>query len=475
MIIDKKTTFGVIVGTRGFFNSQLSKEGRRKLLEKLKKMDIEAVILPEGATPTGAIETIEDAKKCAKLFNEHRYDLDGIIISLPNFGDEIGVVNTLQLAQINLPILVHAADDHLDKVDVKNRRDAFCGKLSVCNNLYQYAMPFTETTNHTCEVESKEFTEDLEHFRRVCRVVQGLTRARIGEIGARPAPFQTVRASEKLLQDSGITVVPVDLSEIIAAAQSLDDGSKEVKAVDEELRDYGTIPDYIKQDNIMKQVKLSVAVRNWIEKNEIDAACIQCWTSIQENYGCAACATMSMLGEKRVPFACEVDVAGAVSMYALTLASEEPSALLDWNNNYGKDRSKCVLTHCSNYPKSFIQNDIEISNLDILGNTLGKERCFGAVKGKVAAGPMTFFRISTDDYTGTVKTYLGEGDFTDDPCDMDGGVAVAQVDNLRELLWYMTKNGFEHHVAMARTYSADIIYEAAYNYLDWDVYYHNNE
>ena len=215
-----------------------------------------------------------------------------------------------------------------------------------------------------------------------------------------------------------------------------------------------------------------MAAERWIGDNEIDAAAFQCWDSIQKNYGCATCLTMSMLSERLLPSACEVDICGALSMYALALAADQPAALLDWNNNFGEDREKVVGTHCSNYPKSFFQNDIEISNLDILGATLGPERCFGAIKGKVAAGPFTFFRMSTDDTRGMIRSYVGQGEFTDDPYDMDGGIAVCRVRNLQTLMKILCSNGFEHHVAMARSHVAGVVLEAIDNYLGWEIYYH---
>ena len=179
-----------------------------------------------------------------------------------------------------------------------------------------------------------------------------------------------------------------------------------------------------------------------------------------------------MLGEKLLPSACEVDICGAISMYAIALASGNPAALLDWNNNFGTDRDMCVCTHCSNYPRGFVKNPIEISNLDILGATLGPDRCFGAIKGKVAAGPFTFFRISTDDVNGVIKAYVGEGEFTDDPYGMDGGIAVCRVSDLQLLMKVLCKNGFEHHVAMGRDHVAGIIQEAIDSYLGWDLYRH---
>ena len=166
------------------------------------------------------------------------------------------------------------------------------------------------------------------------------------------------------------------------------------------IRGYGRIPDTIPSANVMRQAKLSVTMDRWMEENECDASAVECWDSIQKNYGCATCLSMAMMGDRLMPSACEVDVMGAVSMYALLLASGNPPAFQDWNNNYGDDRDMCINTHCSNFPKSFMGGEVEISNLDILGATLGPDSCFGAVKGQAAPGPMTFFRVSTDDADG---------------------------------------------------------------------------
>ncbi len=473
MAYKQKITFGVIVGTRNIFNFRLAQEGRRQIVQELEKLGYGSVILPAEETPTGAVETLEDARKCAALFSKNRDIIDGIIIILPNFGDELGIINTLKFSELNVPILVQAVDDDNDKVDVKSRRDAFCGKLSVCNNLYHYGIPFTDTTYHTCKINSKAFLNDLNRFASVCRVTGGLKHARIGAVGARPAAFQTMRASEKLLQAYGITVVPVDLSEILAGAERIDKEASQLKKKMTEIKTYGKIPSDISDKKISTQARFGISLENWIHQNEIDAAAVQCWESVQKNFGCATCLSMSMLGEKMIPCACEVDVAGVISMYMLALAAGRPPALLDWNNNFGEDRDMCVCTHCSNYPRSFFENQIEISSLDVLGTVLGKENCFGAVKGKVKAGSATYFRISTDDTFGVIKSYLGEAAFTDDSYAMDGGIAVTRVPNLQDLLKFMCKNGFEHHVAMVRGNVTDILEEVVESYLGWELYVHS--
>ena len=469
----KKLCFGVIIGTRAYFNSALAKDVRKQLLKTIEEQGYDYVILPEDATPTGSssIETREDGIKCAELFRQNRDKIDGIIVSLPNFGFEIGIINAISIADLNVPVLVQACDDENDKVDLDSRRDAFCGKISVCNNLYQYGIPFTDTTLHTYSIYSDLLAKDINRFAAVCRVVNGLRHARIGAIGTRPAGVQTVRASEKILQATGITVVPVDLSEILGAARKIEDTDAELVQKIEEIKKYARVPQQY-SEKLMLQAKFGVAVERWMNANAIDAVAIQCWDSLEQNYGCAACVTMSMLGEKLIPAACEVDIAGAVSMYALTLASQHQSALLDWNNNFAEDRNKCVCTHCGNFPKSFIMNDIELGTLGVLGRTLGKVHTFGAVYGKVKQGDFTFFRISTDDTKGCIKSYLGEGTITDDPYGMDGCIAVTKVDNLQTLMKYICKNGFEHHVAMCRGNVKDILQEAIESYLGWNLYVH---
>ena len=469
----ERMCFGIIIGTRAYFNSELAKDVRKQLLKTLADGGYDYVGLPEDATPTvsSSIETREDGLKCAELFRQNRDRIDGIIVSLPNFGFEIGIINAISVADLNVPVLVQACDDENDKVDLDSRRDAFCGKISACNNLYQYGIPFTDTTLHTYSIYSELLAKDINKFAGICRVVNGLRHSRIGAIGARPAGFQTVRASEKLLQKSGITVVPVDLSEILGAARKIEDTDAELLKKLEEIKCYAAVPKEY-SDKLVLQAKFGVAVERWIEANQIDAVAVQCWDSLEQNYGCAACVTMSMLGEKLLPAACEVDIAGAVSMYALTLAAQGQSALLDWNNNFAEDRNKCVCTHCGNFPKSFVRNDLKLGTLGVLGRTLGKVNTFGAVYGKVTKGDFTFFRISTDDTKGAIKAYLGTGEITDDPYGMDGCIAVTKVNNLQTLMKYICKNGFEHHVAMVRNDVKEILNEAIEDYLGWNLYVH---
>lgn len=469
---EDKETFGIIIGTRAYFNSALAIDVRKTILADLEAEGYGYAILDESDTPTGgSMETVQDGKACATLFRKHRDEIDGIIVSLPNFGFEVGIINAISRAELNVPVLVQACDDDNDKVDLDSRRDAFCGKISVCNNLYQYNIPFTDTTLHTYAITSPYFMQDVRRFAAVCRVVRKLTHCRLGQIGTRPLGFNTCRASEKLLQDSGITVVPVDLSEILYNAERIADDSPRVVEAARAIRGYASVPEAY-DDKVVRQAKFGLAVEDWIAANEIDCCALQCWDSLEQNYGCAACVTMSMLGERGIPCACETDLAGAVSMYALWLAAEKPAALADWNNNFATNRNKCVVTHCGNFPKSFARAELKLGPLGVLGRTLGKVRTFGAVYAKCSAGEFTYFRISTDDTAGCIKAYLGRGEITDDPYGMDGCIAVTHVPNLQLLLKYICRNGFEHHVAMVRSDVVDIVAEALETYLGWELYVH---
>ena len=466
-----KNTLGVIFGNRDFFPDHLVTEARNDIQKLFKTLDIEGIMLSEENSKLGGVETYQEARKCADLFKQNREKIDGVLVVLPNFGDEKGVADTLKLAGMEVPVLIQGYPDDLNKMDVVNRRDAYCGKISVTNNLYQYGIKYSLTSKHVSHPTDESFIEDLKRFIAVCRVVKGLKNVRIGAVGARPGAFNTVRYSEKILQRNGITVTTVDLSEILGNANKLAADDQIVKDQLEKIHAYasaGTTP----SDRLVQIAKLDVILNEFMQANELDATAIQCWTSLQQNYGCNVCTSMSMMSENMLPSACEVDVTGTLTMYAMQLASGSPSALVDWNNNYADNDDKCVLFHCGNWAKSFLP-DIQISNAPILGTSVGTENTYGALDGRTPANPLTFGRISSDDVKGVLKTYIGEGVLTDDELKTFGNRAVAQIPELQNLMQHVCRNGFEHHVVMNASNTADVLEEAFSNYMGWEVYRHN--
>ncbi len=466
----KKTTFGVIIGNRGFFPDALAKEGRKNILEVLKKNSFNSVALSMQQTKYGAVESFEDAKICAALFAEKSEKIDGVIVTLPNFGDEKGVAETIKRSGLNVPILIHAEPDAQDKMSIANRRDSFCGKISVCNNLRQAGIPYTLTSSHTVSVTSAEFKKDLGDFASVCRIIKGLKNARFGAIGARTGAFNTVRYSEKILELSGISVETIDLSEILGRVERLADNDRGVKRKLNAIEKY--IPTKsVPADKLLKMAKFGYVVDRWVRETKLDGTAIQCWTALEEFFGIVPCTLMSIMSESLVPSACEVDITGLLGMYILQLAGGTPSALLDWNNNYGAESDKAVLFHCSNLPKSFFKNS-KMDYQEIIAGTVGKDNTYGTVIGRIAPGKATFCRTATDDTVGIISVYVGEGEFTNDKLDTFGGYGVMKIANLQRLMQYVCKMGFEHHVAVSRTEKADAIAEALDNYMGWEVYRH---
>jgi L-fucose isomerase-like protein len=463
-------TLGIIFGTRDFFPTHLVGGARKDITRVLNNLGVDGVMLSEKEAALGAVETYEHAKLCAELLRAHCDQIDGLLIVLPNFGDEKGVADTVKLSGLRVPILVQAYPDDLDLLNVASRRDAFCGKISVCNNLSQYGYAFSLTEKHTVNPLSVEFQADLKKFLGICRVVKGLKNARLGAIGARPSAFNTVRYSEKLLQAYGISVTTLDLSEVLGQAQRIKDDDLSVKQKLEEIDLYAR-HDKVPSASMLRMAKLGIVISKWMAENDLVASALQCWNSVQKNFGVNVCTLMSMMSDQLMPSACETDVTGVASMYALQLASEKPTALVDWNNNYGEDPDRCVFFHCGNWAKTFIP-DIAISTAPILGTTLGEENTYGAMAGRAAAGPMTFARISTDDRHGIIRTYTGEGEMTADPLDTFGSRAVVRIEKLNALMEYICKQGFEHHVAMTLEYHADVLAEAFGTYFGWDVYRH---
>jgi L-fucose isomerase-like protein len=465
-------TLGLIVGNRGFFPAQLCESGRREVMAVLEKAGVKVVALPVDATKFGAVESLTDAHKCADLFKAHAAEIDGVLVTLPNFGDERAVANTLRWANLQVPVLIHAFNDDPKTMTIKHRRDSFCGKMSVCNNLRQYGIPFTLTRLHTVNPGNESFAQDLVDFIATCRVVKGLKNLRIGALGARPTAFNTVRYSEKLLEGSGISIETLDLFELFGWIGKMKDNDEAVQAKLKEIHAY-VVAKSIPPAALMKMAKFGLAVDHWMKNTGLNATAIQCWTAMEEFFGVVPCTLMSMLSNMGLSSACEVDIMGTVAMYAMVQASGgKPSALVDWNNNYGEDPNKGVVFHCSNLPKDIFEEAPVMDYQEIIAGTVGKENTYGTVVGRVAAAPFTYLRVSTDDSAGKVRAYVGEGRLTKDPLKTFGGYGVVEINNFQKLLRYICENGFEHHVAINVSRTSTAVREALSKYLSWEVYHH---
>ena len=425
------------------------------------------------AGPRFASFTTSPMIALASCRSRNRGRIDGVIVTLPNFGDERAIADVLRLADLRVPVLIQATPDDPKKMGIASRRDSFCGKMSACNNLRQYGIPYSLTAIHTESPDSPEFAKDLEWFAGVCRVVKGFRNLRVGSIGARPAAFNTVRYSEKILESQGISIETLDLSEVLGRIERMKDNDDHAQAKLTAIKKYvdsSSVP----APALLKMAKLGAVVDQWMAATEVTISAVQCWTSIEENLGVVPCTVMSMMSNELLSSACEVDICGVLGMHALRLASGTASALLDWNNNYGSDPNKAVCFHCSNLPKHFFRS-VKMDFQEIIAGTVGKENTFGTCVGLIKPEAMTFARFSTDDTSGKMRGYVGQGRFTEDPLNTFGGAGVVEIPQMQKLLHYICANGFEHHVAANLSSVASSVHEAATRYLGWEMYWHGCE
>ena len=462
----KKSTFALYFGNRGFFPASHQSTARKEITSVLKALGHKTIAMPIKATRYGAIETPAEGKMYANFLAENRGKFDGVILCLPNFGDETGAIAALN--DCGVPILIQAYPDEMDKMSPELRRDAYCGKFSVMDVFYQYGLKFTALQPHVVAPSSKTFEENITYFDQLCRVVSGMKNMVVGAVGARTTAFKTVRIDETALQRHGITMETLDLSDIFARVKSMGN-TPELKAKKEMLAEYANwtgAPD----ESMMTICKLGVVIDEVIAEYEMDCLSIRCWIEMQKHLHISPCVLLSELNDRGIATACEVDAGNAVTMHALHLATGNVSTCLDWNNNYGDDPNKCILFHCGPVPQSMMTCKGQISAHAILDNAMDKPDCsWGCNTGRIAPTPVSFGSMLTE--AGRLKFFLGEGEFTKDniPADFFGCAGVLKTANLQQTLQTIGYAGYRHHVSVSPGVVTAAVQEAFEKYLGYDV------
>jgi L-fucose isomerase-like protein len=465
----KPVKLGFLPANRAFFSSALAAKSRKQAVDVLQGMGVEVVVPNEQQTKVGCVGTIEEAEICAKLFRKQ--DVDGIVIGAVNFGDEQSVAWTVRQARLDVPILIFGGQEEETLRMTTARRDSFCGLLSIGEALRQLGVKYSIARTPICSPEDASFRKDVDWFTRVCRVVGGVRNARYGQVGARPDAFWTCRFDEKQLQRLGPTTVSIDLSEVIAGASRLQDDDPEVQATAKSIRAYADTSAILDRSTL-RSAKLELWLKRWGEQNRIDAFAIQCWTSIQQNFGVCSCTTMSRFGEDGKPSACEADVLGALSMHAVMLASGTPAALADWNNLHNEDDELVNVWHCGVFPASFAKGKPSLGAADILIASGGapREDAEGTVHFVAKPGPLTLSRV-TQDPGGAWKAVVAHGDIEDNPATTFGTYGWCRIPHLQDLYRNVLLRHFPHHVAMTQGSVGDVLWEAFGNYLGFEVYH----
>ena len=464
-----KTTLGFVPANRGSFSDELAAEMRQQAIDAMEKLGATVVVPSPEQTKIGCVENRHEAEFCAELFR--RQNVEGIVIGAVNFGDEQAAAWVVRQAKLDVPVMIFGCQEEELLTPDTPRRDAFCGLLSIGEALRQIGARYSVARRPICFPADESFAEDLDWFVRVCRVVNGVRGARYGQIGTRPEAFWTCRYDEKQLQRLGPTTVVMDLSELIAGAGAIADSDPEVEQIVRQIEDYAD-PSSVNRASVVRSAKLELFLRRWREENAIDAFAMQCWISIQKNYGVCACATLGRLGDEGIPCACEADILGTLSMHASMLASGSPAALADWNNLHNEDDELANLWHCGVFPKTFAKGKPTLGYQIIMVSSGGakRENAECVVEFVCRPSPVTLCRV-TQDPDGPWKVMLAEGRIEDNPAETFGAYGWCRIANLQRLYRDVLLRHFPHHVAITQSRVGNVLWEAFGNYLGMDIHH----
>lgn len=458
-------TFALYFANRGFFPETLIASARKEMYAAVEKAGYRHIEMAPEATHNGAIETADEGRVYAKWLKEHEGEFDGVIMCLPNFGDENGAVPALRDA--NVPIFIQAYPDEFGLMDFEHRRDSYCGKFSISDMFNQFGIKYTLFPPHVVHPASDAFQKNLKDFAAVCRVVKANRRFTIGGIGARTTAFKTVRWDEVTLQKYGITFESYDLSELFSRMRAMKDGRDAVKEKMEALKKY---TDFSKcpEEHMKWITKMAVAIDDMVESYHFDALSLRCWNEMHQEFAICPCVLLSELNNRGIATSCEMDVANVITMRALQAASEGPAGCVDWNNNYGDDPDKVILFHCGPIAQDLMEarGTVGVHKMFAKGND--PDHGWGVNEGRIAAMPMTYSSATT--LNGKLYTYAGEGAFTGEPIEAAyfGCAGVAQIDDLQRKVIYMQRAGFRHHTTFARGHLREVMGEAFSNYLGYE-------
>ncbi|MBQ1370290.1 MAG: hypothetical protein IJG86_01420 [Clostridia bacterium] len=459
----KKMTFALAFCNRGFMPGELIYGAREDMIKAVTDAGYDYIAMDADLTRYGGIETREEGRLYAKWLKEHEGEYDGVIFSMPIFADENGAVTALQDAGV--PILLQAYPDELGKMDFKHRRDAYCGKFSVTDVFTQYQLPFTVLKPHVVHPLTETFAQNLKDFAAICRVVNGMKRFNVGCIGARTTAFKTVRFDEITLQKYGINVESFDLSELVFKVQNMDDGEEAVLNKMESLEkytDFSKVP--IK--NKLTLAKISCVIDEYIEEYQLDALTLRCWNEMETILRVCPCVLLSELNDRGIPASCEIDMCSALTMRAMYLASEEPTAVLDWNNNYGDDENKVILFHCGPVAQSLMTAKGTVTEHKMFAKG-DPGSGWGTNEGRIRAFPTTISNCQTKD--GEIIIYASEAEFTDDPIEAEyfGCAGVCEIPDLQDKLIKLARGGFKHHTSVGVGHMKEVLKEAFTTYLGY--------
>ena len=454
----------VLIANRGFFPSSVIDSAREEIKEAISRVGAEALFMDADLTRYGAVETRAEGECYSEFLKKNAGEYDGLIICLPNFGDENGIKEAIK--DVNVPILLQAYPDELDKLDFANRRDAFCGKLGLCAVLKQMKTKFTNTELFTVHPSSDEFQKELIRFVSVCRIVMRMRHMRIGVLGARTTAFKSVRFDEGALETRGCDVETLDMTQVFEKMNSISDDDVRLSTWERDILEISNVEDAPRY-SIINQCKLGIALEEIKNEMKLDVMAIRCWSELQYEYKITPCTVMGILNKRQIPVVCETDVTNAPAMLALALASMNGVGCLDVNNNYGDDPNKCILFHCGPLPIDLLCEKGHMEEHKMFTKTQGLNCSWGVNVGKIKPCTVTVCGMRTED--GEVRYFVERAKVLDTELDRAffGTYGVVEIPELQSKLKHMSEEGFRHHAIITEGDWCQPLREALSKYLGY--------
>ena len=454
----------LLVANRGFFPSSVIEATYDDMHAAAHRAGVELIEIEPGKVKYNAVETTQEGMVYHDFLEAHHGEYDGVIISLPNFGDENGIKAALR--DVNVPVLLQAYPDEIGRMDFAHRRDAFCGKLGLCAVFKQMGFRFTSGKPFVMHPLSDDFDRELRDFIAICRVVRKMRYMRLGVFGARTTAFKSVRYDEGAMERVGIDTESYDLTYVMERYEKTPVDGEGAKLFREKLiatGDYRDAPAYA-LDNLSR---LGAALLEIIREDHLDGIAIRCWSELQHSLHIAPCALLGIYNSLGIPAACETDASNALMMVAMNAASNQPTGCLDINNNYGTDPEKAILFHCGPLPVELMVKPGHIEEHLMFTKTQGENCSWGVNVGHIKPGEITIAGGRTEN--GEVHYFVEKAVVTEDPIEEGyfGTPGVIRMENLQDKLFSMQEEGFRHHAIITPGDHVRQIEEALSKYLGY--------
>lgn len=402
-----------------------------------------------GLTPFGAVHDLDEAETVAEYFRQQK--VDGLVLCPLDFGDERSAAKIAE--KLGVPVLLYATKEPagLEGPAMARQSDSYCGNLSMASALYRRKIPF-----HFAGIffpDEPEFAAAVDPFIRAVAVVKGMKGARLGQVGVRPATFETVGYDEHALAlKFGQNIIYANLDDIVDAARRFADDDPAVAATMSSVQ--AEFPQITVGSNyLVNAAKLELALTEFWRRSKLSAMAVQCWPAIQRMMNISVCNTYSRLTDRGMFTACEADVLGAEAMlisYQAALGATAPH-FIDWTIQHRDNPNWLLAWHCGNAPASLAADKNQIalrSRKDMAGALPAPDvdPQAGLNQFQIKPGKVTLCRLA--EYDNQWKLLITTGEIIPSDETLAGTWSWVEVKDHAKLYRALVEEGFVHHASM---------------------------